>query len=139
MSAEVLSRSLLIATGHEPANTESSADANPLRQALVKAFPGMFEVEYNATLQQATFLTNNPLLDNLLKPGDRDLTDRLLKLPANDERARAAFVEVLGRQPDDDERAKAVAYLDARSDRPEAGVKQLTWALLTSAEFLLNH
>ena len=35
--------------------------------------------------------------------------------------------------------ALAVAYLDARNDRAEAAVRQLTWALLTNAEFLLNH
>jgi hypothetical protein len=139
LSAEVLCRSLLIATGHDPANSQVVADSQPLHDAVVAAFPGLFEVEYNATLQQAIFLTNNPLLDGLLKPQDQDLTARLLKLPTTEERARAVFVEVLGRPPGDDERAQAIAYLDARGDRPEAGVKQLSWALLTSSEFLLNH
>lgn len=142
LSAEVLCRSLLIATGRDGAKDSSdkeSADAEPLRQALIAAFPSLFDVEYNATLQQAMFLTNSPLFDALLKARGHNLTARLLELPNNDERAKAAFVEILGREPDDAERAGAVAYLEARADRPEAGVRQLAWALLTSAEFLLNH
>ncbi len=139
LSAEVLCRSLLIATGSEPASSEGTADAAALRHALVAAFPSLQEAEYNATLQQATFLTNSPLLDDLLKPNGQNLTARLLNLSTSGERARVAFLEILGRLPDDDEQARAIAYLDARGNRPEAGVRQLAWALLTSADFLLNH
>jgi hypothetical protein len=139
LSAEVLGRSLLIATGHDPSSSLAAPDAEPLRNALVAAFPGLFDVEYNATLQQAIFLTNNPLLDGLLKPQNEDLTARVLTLPTSEAKVDALFAEVLGRAPDADERAAAIAYLDARKDRPEAGVKQLSWALLTGTEFLMNH
>jgi hypothetical protein len=142
LSAEVLYRSLLVATGRDVtslAGDKQAGDTEPLRQALITAFPSLFDVEYNATLQQTTFLTNSPLFDALLQPRDHNLTARLLELRTNEERATAAFVQVLGREPDDAERASAVAYLDARSDRPDAGVRQLTWAVLTGAEFLLNH
>jgi len=50
---------------------------------------------------------------------------------------REAFSIVFGRVPDGEEMRECAAYLAARS--PEAGVKQLLWALLTSAEFQLNH
>jgi hypothetical protein len=133
LSAEVLHRSVVLATRNQ------SADTEPLRQALIVAFPSLFDVEYNATLQQTMFLTNNPLFDALLQPGGQNLTARLAELPSNAKRVETAFVEILGRLPDDAERARAIAYLDARSERPQAGVRQLTWALLTSAEFLLNH
>jgi hypothetical protein len=62
-----------------------------------------------------------------------------VQLPSSAQRVRTAFVEILGRMPDDAELSRAVAYLDARSERPEDGVRQLTWALFTSADFLLNH
>jgi len=137
LPAEVLCRSLLIATGS--ASSDRSVDAEALRQALIAAFPSLPDVEYNATLQQATFLTNSPLLDDLLKPSGQNLTARLLNLSTNGERARVAFLEVIGRLPDDEEQARAIAYLDAHGDRPEAGARQLVWALLTSADFLLNH
>jgi hypothetical protein len=139
LSAEALYRSLLVATGRDATTEKENADTEPLRQALIVAFGPLFEVEYNATLQQAMFLTNSPLFDSLLQPGGTNLAARLVQLPTSAKRVETAFVEILGRMPDDAERARGIAYLDARSERPEAGVRQMTWALLTSAEFLLNH
>jgi len=138
LSAEQIYRSLLVATGRDFSG-EKSSDTEALRQGLIVNFPGLFDVEYNATLQQSMFFTNSPLFEALLKPTGNDLTAKLLKLPTNADKARTAFVQILGRDPENAELADAVAYLDARNDRPEAGVRQLTWALLTSAEFLLNH
>lgn len=143
LSAEVLCRSLIVATGHdaqkETAEIAKTLDFEGLRAGLIKAFPSLFETEYNATLQQAMFLTNNPKLDELLKPAGDDLTVRMLKLQSNAARAREVFVDILGRLPDAGEQTRCVEYLDARSERPEAGLKQLEWSLLTSSEFLLNH
>jgi hypothetical protein len=141
LSAEQLYRSLLVASGRESdaIRVGQTADTEQLRQALIAAFPGLFEPEYNATLQQAMFLSNNPLFDALLQPKERNLTARLIELTSSAKRVDEAFVEILGRKPDDAERARAIAYLDARSERPEDGVRQLTWALLTGAEFLVNH
>ena len=160
LSAEVLHRSYLVATGLGASgvadkigdggkavadgragggNSGAAIDAEPLRQALTVAFPSILDVEYNATLQQAMFLTNSPLFDAVLRPTGRNLSARLLEMSTTDERARTAFVEILGREPDDAEQAATIKYLDARRDRPEAGVRQLTWALLTGAEFLVNH
>lgn len=138
LSAEVLCRSLLVATGHDPV-TGSGVDVDSLRHSLINAFPALLEVEYNATLQQAMFLTNNPKVDDLLKPVGDDLTIKLLKLQSSDARVAEAFRSILGRLPDATEKAQAISYLDARSERPEAAIRQLQWALLTSAEFLLNH
>jgi hypothetical protein len=137
--AEVLYRSLLVATGDGSAKLIGSSDTDALRQALIVAFPGMFDVEYNATLQQAMFLTNNSLFNGMLKPKDENLTARLLKLSDSAQRVKTAFAEILGRAPEDGELSAAVTFLDGRKDRPEAGVRQFTWTLLTSAEFLLNH
>jgi hypothetical protein len=139
LSAEVLYRSMLVASGQDIANESAASDTEPLRQALIVAFPYVFNVEYNATLQQSMLLTNSPLFDTLLKPTGQSLTARLLKIESNEQRVRTAFIEILGRAPDEPELSAAVAYLDARSDRPEAGVRQLCWALMTGAEFLLNH
>src|SRR5262249_35200586 len=133
LTAEVLYRSLLTATG----NWEDGAD--PLRQALIAKFPALFETEYNATLQQAVFLSNSPLVDRLLKPNGKNLTSRLLELPTSDEKVRRAFSVVLGRSPDQDELTQACAYLEDRQDRSEAAVRHVEWALLASPEFLLNH
>jgi len=128
-----------VATGRDFKNEKGNPDTESLRQALIVAFPGLFDVEYNATLQQSMFFTNSPLFEAMLKPSGENLNARLLKLPTNQEKVKMAFIEILGREPDNSELAGAVAYLDARNDRAEAGVRQMTWALLTSAEFLLNH
>ena len=139
LSAEVLCRSLLQATGQAARDAKEPVDADALRHGLITAFPGLFEVEYNVTLQQAMFLTNNPFFDGLLKPSGHNLTARLLEMQSNSARVREVFLEVFGRLPEKDEQAQAVKYLESRSERPDAGVRQLTWTLLTSAEFLLNH
>jgi mono/diheme cytochrome c family protein len=133
LSAEVLYRSLLTATGN------SASDTDDLRRALIAAFPSLFEVEYNPSLQQAAFLTNSPLVDQLLKPSGKNLTSRLLELSANEDRVRDVFQTVLGRWPDDEERVQSLAYLNQRSEHSEAALRQLEWALLTSSEFLMNH
>jgi hypothetical protein len=138
LPAEVLYRSLLIATGDGTAGAMRNQN-DALEQALIAAFPGMFDVEYGATLQQAMFLTNSPLFDALLKPSGQNLTARLLKLPDNSQRTKDAFIQVLGREPDEPELAAAVAFLDSRNERSEAAVRQFVWALLSDAEFLLNH
>ena len=115
LSAEVLYRSLLTATGNP------SDDTDDLRRALIAAFPAVFEVEYNATLQQSAFLTNSPLIDRLLKPNGKNLTSRLLELSTNEERVRDVFQSVLGRSPDNDELSESVAYLDGRKARRGSG------------------
>jgi mono/diheme cytochrome c family protein len=138
LPAEVLYRSLLTATG-DGSPVLSAPATDLLRQRLIATFPGMFEVEYNATLQQAMFLTNNSMLDALLKPEGENLTARLERIDGSAAKVREAFMDVLGRSPDEEELAKTKAYLDARSERPETAMKQLVWVLIADPEFLLNH
>lgn len=138
LPAEVLYRSLLTATG-DGSPVLSAPATDLLREKLIATFPGMFEVEYNATLQQAMFLSNNSMLDALLKPEGQNLTARIERIDGSAAKVREAFMDVLGRLPDDEELTKSIAYLDARSERPEAAVKQLVWVLIADPEFLLNH
>ena len=91
LSAEVLYRSLLVATGRDFKNDKANSETNALRQALIVAFPGLFDVEYNATLQQSMFFTNNPLFNAILKPSGDNLSARLLKLTSNQEKVKTAF------------------------------------------------
>ncbi len=106
---------------------------------FVTQFPDLFPTVYHASLQQAMFLANNPLLEELLQPRPDNLTRRLLALSNAKEQVRLAFNSVFGRWPDAEELQHAAEYLAARQAKPEAGVKQLLWALLTSAEFQVNH
>jgi hypothetical protein len=141
LSAEALYRSLLIATGNQADADGKVAgrDEKEIRQAFVAKFPDLFAEEYNASLQQALFLSNNPLIEDLLKPRSNNTTARLLTLPDAKKRARQAFATVFGRRPDTDELEQAVKFLAARPSQPEASVRELLWALLSSAEFQMNH
>ena len=58
-------------------------------------------------------------------------------LPDHSARVMDAFRVVYGRTPDETEKQAAMDYLSDRST--EVGVKQLLWAMLTGAEFQLNH
>jgi mono/diheme cytochrome c family protein len=129
LSAEQIARSWRVAAGLAP-------DDDALRRAVVNAIPDVLPKEYNATFQQAQFLTNSPALAELLKPAADNTVARLVALPDPAARAREAFLAVYGRAPDAEEAAQAAAFLDARPDKPAEAVRDLLWALNTSAEFL---
>jgi hypothetical protein len=139
LSAEQLGRSLWLATGPWTAEgvSGSALDEATLRRALVRDFPNVFVPEYNATLQQAMFLSNSPVLEPLFQPRAGNLAARLADLTDDAARVRAAFRAVLGRSPDREELQASVAYL--ASHPGQGGRTQLLWALLTGAEFQVNH
>ncbi len=133
LSAEQLLRSLKIATG---AKTDDSS-SDEVERAFIAVFPEVMQETYNPSLQQALFLSNSPILDTMLTPADANTTARLLTLKSAQAQVREAFVTVLGRLPDASEQKQCQALL--AGSPPERGVKDLLWALLTSAEFKVNH
>jgi len=139
LSAEQLFGSLLVASGNQTDAEGKIAGRSEkeLRRAFIAQFPDLFPAEYNATLYQAMFLANSPLFDQLLAPCGDNLAARLVALPDPTGRIHEAFRAVFGREPDRDELRECAGYLGSRS--AEAGVKQLLWAMLSSAEFQLNH
>ena len=134
LSAEQLLRSLQVATGTKADNPETQK----LEQGFVKAFPELMPDTYNPSLQQALFLTNSPLVDKLLKPLPGNTTTKLAALPMPEARVRAAFQVAFGRAPDTSELTQCQAILTA-APSSERGVQNLLWALVTSAEFQVNH
>ena len=128
LSAEQISRSWRIAAG-------LSADDNALRRQVIAALPDVFPREYNATFQQAQFLSTSRALTEILKPGSEGTVTRLAALAKSSDRVRHAFLAVYGRAPDSKEAHQCKAFLEVRRDKAEA-VRDLVWALMTSAEFL---
>jgi mono/diheme cytochrome c family protein len=128
LTAEQLARSWRVAAGLAP-------DDESLLRAAVQALPDVQPREYNATSQQAQFLTNSPALAALLKPEAGGTGQRLAALTDPAECAREAFRAALGREPDSAELDGATALLAAAPDKTRAA-GDLLWALLTSAEFL---
>jgi len=139
VTAEQLYRSLLSATAN-PVTADGKVAGlteEELRKAFVRQFPDLFVPDYNATLQQAMFLANSPLLEALVTSRDGNLSARLAALPDDPQRVKVAFHAVFGRAPDREELKTSLAYLKAHPGN--GGRKQLLWALLTSAEFQVNH
>jgi hypothetical protein len=133
LTGEQLYQSILIATGAGP-NTAVGADKE---RAFTAAFPDIMPDTYNPSLQQALFLTNSPVLDEMLKPSPGNTTTRLMAITSPEIRVREAFLTVLGRSPDSVELKQCKQMLVSQS--PERGVKNLLWALLSEAEFKVNH
>jgi hypothetical protein len=128
LTAEQLARSWQIASG-------LAKDDEKLRRAVVMSMPDVLPKEYNATFQQAQFLENSPALAELLKAAPGNIAERLSQFENDGQRIQEAFSTVLGRSPDAQEVSAASDLLKARSDK-SSGVRDLLWALMTSAEFL---
>src|SRR5262249_31154910 len=104
------------------------------RQALIERFPDAPSRVSHATIQQAMFLANSQQMAALFVPDGNDAVS-----PATvEERVRAAFRRALIRDPDADELAQAVAFLNTHGDSPKA-VGQLLGALASGPEFLTSH
>lgn len=126
LAAEQLARSWRVAAGLDFSDDK-------LRRSAVGAIPEVQPKEYNATFQQAQFLSSSPALFEILKPHPGGTIERLAQLQSPGDRARGAFSAVLGREPDAEELRAACEFL---SDASESGaLRDLLWALMTSAEF----
>lgn len=101
--------------------------------------PGEAEVDFRPSVQHSLFLMNEQLVMHWLEPRDGNLTERLAKINEPDAVADELYLSVLTRLPQDDERAIVASYLQAEVDRGNDSLGELAWALLTSAEFRLNH
>jgi mono/diheme cytochrome c family protein len=132
LTAEAIARSARIASGRSP-------DDDALRRALVDRFPDVLPRTPRSTIQQAMFLANGDAIAALFKPAPDTAATRLAALPTPADRVREAFRLALLRDPDADELAHGIAFLQAHTDKPAEAVGQLLWALVAGPEFLTNH
>lgn len=133
LTAEQVSRSVRVALGGDPAQ---QGDAE-WEHAVMASHPDVMPNTVNPPLALALALTNGKAFDSLLRPAPGNTSRRLLDLTDPKARVHAAFALVLGRSPAADEMAACLRLLSTAT--PEAGVRDLLWALLTSAEFMVNH
>ncbi|MFM9963890.1 MAG: DUF1549 domain-containing protein [Planctomycetaceae bacterium] len=140
LSAEQLASSVLVATGSRDKPRE--ADVEKLRTAFVKAFanvPQDPEIEFSPSLKSSLFVLNDPAVLDGLTPQLGNLVERLLKTTDSAALADELYLSVLTRQPTDEERTAIAEYLSKNPERRSAAITNLTWALLASTEFCLNH
>jgi len=124
LTAEQLFSSLRVLAGTW--NQALSDEETRLLPVLTERFPEVMPVDYQFTLQQAMFLSNNPDFHRLLTrsgPGERETVPEL-------------FRRMVGREPS---REELQAVLRWGGPDPSRRMARAQWALATSPEFLLNH
>jgi hypothetical protein len=152
LSPEALAWSMMQATGTLEAEakalgrsaTEAAVYARlePNVGPFVRVFggrPGHPEGTDPPTLDQALFLSNGALLRGWLAPRPGSLMDRLQKLNEPDAVAEELYLSVLARLPLREERREVAFSLKDRGNDRLAALQELTWSLLSSAEFRFNH
>ena len=101
--------------------------------------PGEAEVDFRPSMGDALFLMNDRGLLDWLKPGPGNLVERLTQLSDAAAVADELYVSVLTRQPTEDETAEVAEYLEQSKERRTEALSELAWALISSAEFRMNH
>ncbi|HND56542.1 MAG TPA: DUF1553 domain-containing protein, partial [Pirellulaceae bacterium] len=132
-----------------PKNDASDDPAKPdvekLRAAFVKAFansPMDPEVDFAPSLKSALFVLNDAAVLDRLQRTPGNLVDRLMKKGEAGDAAGVAdelYLSVLVRRPTDEERQAVAEYLSQNEARRANAITNLTWSLLASTEFCLNH
>jgi Protein of unknown function (DUF1549)/Protein of unknown function (DUF1553) len=113
---------------------------NLSRQAFLTRFraPTQGATEYEGGIPQALTLMNGA---SIRQATDLNQSDLLVALGApfftTEQRVEVLFLSTLSRPPRGEERTKFVAYVEQAGDRQALG--DVLWALLNSAEFMLNH
>ncbi|MBM4069396.1 MAG: DUF1549 domain-containing protein [Planctomycetes bacterium] len=118
---------------------DNLSDVMKLFAAAFGNSAGSPEVDFTPSASQSLFLLNDKLLRNWLTPRDGNLVDRLTKESNSDRIAEELYLVSLSRLPDDEEKALVRGSLERHKSRRSQALGDLAWALLTSAEFRLNH
>lgn len=104
--------------------------------------PGKPVENLEATIDQALWLSNDAGILSLLNVRNGSLTDRLLKLPADNPQAVAEelYLSALVRLPSAQEVQDVADYLrDLTAEARANAAKELVWALTMSSEFRVLH
>lgn len=117
---------------------------NQNRQAFLAKFraPTQGATEYEAGIPQALTLMNGTEIRQAVDLGQSDL---LIALEApffsNEKRVEVLFLSTLSRRPSEEEREHFVAYVQSGGPTKDSrqALSDVLWALLNSAEFVLNH
>ncbi len=136
LTAESLYRSIQVALDvADPA----AWNAAPKSAEFANLFPDVLTEESLANVSQGLWLTNSPSIREMVSAKNSKVVQQVLQIEAADRLVEQLFELIMGRGPDDEELAHCVGFLNARVDQRQAAVENLTWALITSAEFRFNH
>ena len=116
---------------------------HPLMAVIRQNLPDVMAEHSLTTVGDALFLTNNTEWNQFLNESRQPdhLISRLVALPTAEQRIEFLFATVFGRTADAEERAAVAEMLAVGDDEAALAdrLQQVVWAMLTSAEFRLNH
>jgi hypothetical protein len=119
-----------------------SALLDQIRGSL-KQFVGLFAgtpgEDFQATVNQALFVSNSTVIDELLKPREDNLSQQLLQVTDAEQWIDHLYLAILSRPATEQERHEIVGLRGDGGEPAEAFVREVQWALLSSAEFRFNH
>ncbi len=95
--------------------------------------------DFEATLDQALFLNYGKTFEAWLAARPGSLTDRLAKCANAGAMADELYLSVLVRPPTNEEREDVIRFLNRPGADRVQSIRDLAWALLTTAEFRFNH
>lgn len=108
----------------------------------MKQFVGLFGgapgEAFQATVNQALFVSNSSVIDALIKPREDNLTQKLLQVTDAELWANNLYLSILSRPATEQERQEVIELSASIGNQPET-LREMQWALLSSAEFRFNH
>ena len=147
LSPEQLFDSLLQATGSrddENANSMAMREMNSARAQFVARFTNQEKrTEHQTTILQALTLMNGKLAERATDLERSETLAAVIDAPFLDhaQKVEALFLATLSRKPTQAEADQFVRYISSGGTKGDPKVAQgdVFWALLNSAEFILNH
>lgn len=136
LSAEELTASLGVATGHNP----DWATKNNAMDQVLKFFgePTDGQGRFQGTLAEHLFLNNSDQLRGLCQPRKDNFAEKLVNGTESwDTKVDRMFLAVLNRKPTDVERMRFVKHLQNGSDTKATAqrIEEALWALVSCSEF----
>lgn len=123
-------------------NAEPPLTLDAVRTEFAVAFANAArepEEEVSSTVKGALFWRNAMPVQQLLRRRPGNLVDRLASQMDNRKMAEELYLSILSRLPDAAESQLIVDFVDSYTDQRELAIRDAAWALLTSAEFYVNH
>jgi hypothetical protein len=108
---------------------------------MLKIFgkPNDGQGRFQGGVDEHLFLNNGSQLRGMIRSKEGNLSHLLLNDEAPwEERMDRLFLSTLTRFPTDSERKKFTAYVTS-NEKPQEGLEEAIWALLTSSQFRFNH
>jgi hypothetical protein len=146
LTPEQLFDSFAQATGYKdgtPRGQRRFVFGTPRQEFLNKFTQQDRLTEFQTSIPQALALMNSRLIADATSPERSETLGAIVDAPFMDTRGRieALFLTTLSRQPTPDEINRLVPYVDGGGAKKNSkrALADVFWALLNSAEFILNH